>query len=183
MTENDIVAMVKKDIWMMRVLFKAEELNLPDWVIGAGFLRNKVWDYLHGIKREIADTHDIDLVYFDASHADEAHDVQLSKRMNGVLGLDWEIVNQAYTHLWHKRELPYVCTAEGLSEWVETPTCVGVTLVHGEPKIIAPHGIDDLVNLIVRPTPCQKGNLALFYKRIESKRWLEKWPKLRIVVE
>ena len=35
---------------MMNVLNEANKLNLPDWVIGAGFLRNKVWDYLHDIK-------------------------------------------------------------------------------------------------------------------------------------
>ncbi len=58
-----------------------------------------------------------------------------------------------------------------------------VTLENEEPKIVAPHGIDDLVNLIVRPTPSRKGDLSIFYKRIESKKWLEKWPKLRVVTE
>jgi len=69
-----------------------------------------------------------------------------------------------------------------LSEWVETPTCVAVTLEEGEPKIIAPHGIDDLVNLIVRPSPSHTGNLGIFYNRIESKKWLKKWPKLKVVL-
>jgi uncharacterized protein len=183
MNEKDIVQMVKNDTWMMSVLGEAEKLKLPDWSIGAGFLRNKVWDYLHGIKRDVGDTHDIDLVYFDAVHVDEEGDQKLSERMKGVLGLDWEIVNQAYTHTWHNRDAPYKDTAEGISEWVETATCVGVTLVHGEPKILAPHGIDDLVALIVRPTPSQKGDLSNFYKRIESKKWLEKWPKLKVVIE
>lgn len=183
MTEADIVQMVKNDEWMMSVLRHAEKLNLPDWIIGAGFLRNKVWDYLHGITREKADTNDIDLVYFDDTHIDEENDKKLSERMKGVLGLDWEIVNQAYTHKWHNRDTPYTSTAEGLSEWVETPTCVGVTLVNEEPVIIAPHGIDDLVHLIVRPSPAQANNLEIFYKRIEAKRWLHKWPKLKVVVE
>lgn len=183
MNESHIARMVKSDTWMMNVLAEANKLNLPDWVIGAGFLRNKVWDYLHGVKRDVVDTHDIDLVYFDNVNVDEEKDRELSASMNGVLGLEWEIVNQAYTHKWHNRDIPYKDTAEGLSEWVETPTCVGVTLLNGEPVIIAPHGIDDLVNLIVRPTPSQKGDLTVFYKRIESKRWLEKWPKLKVVVD
>lgn len=175
--------MVEHDVWMMRVLAKASMLELPDWVIGAGFLRNKVWDALHGIQREVADAGDIDLVYFDDTNVSEEQDMRLSKSMKGVLGLDWEIVNQAYTHKWHNRAVPYINTAEGLSEWVETATCVGVTLEHGELKLIAPHGIDDLVSLVVRPTPVHRENLDLFYKRIESKKWLEKWPKLQVVVD
>lgn len=183
MTEQDIIQMIKSDEWMMNVLTEASKLSLPDWIIGAGFLRNKVWDYLHDIKRDVADTHDIDLVYFDNVNIDEENDRKLSESMTGVLGLDWEIVNQAYTHKWHNRGIQYKDTAEGLSEWVETPTCVGVTLVNGDLKIVAPHGIDDLVNLIVRPTPSFKGNLDIFYSRIESKKWLEKWPKLRVVTD
>ncbi len=174
--------MVKDDKWMMDVLHEASKLNLPDWMIGAGFLRNKVWDKLHGINRGVADTNDIDLVYYSPEGVRE-NDTLLSEKMNGILGLRWEIVNQSYTHKWHDRDVSYKNTEEALSEWVETPTCVAVTLNNGEPKIIAPHGIDDLVNLLVRPAPSHRKNLDLFYNRIESKNWLKKWPKLRVVID
>ncbi len=180
MNEQEIIDLVKDDAWMMAVLKEAEALQLPDWMVGAGFLRNKVWDHLHGIKREVADTNDIDLIYFDEANQDKDADKELSQKMKGKLGLDWEIVNQAYTHKWHDRENPYKNSTEALSEWVETPTCVAVTLRNGGPVIIAPHGIDDLVNLIVRPTSTAK--VEDFNRRYRSKKWLEKWPKLRIVV-
>jgi hypothetical protein len=32
----------------VEVLEFARDLNLPDWAIGAGFVRNAVWDHLHG---------------------------------------------------------------------------------------------------------------------------------------
>lgn len=179
MSEQEIAGLVKNDPWMMAVLREAESLHLPDWMIGAGFLRNKVWDYLHGIKRQIADTNDIDLIYYDAGNQNEESDKALSKQMSGRLGLEWEIVNQAYTHKWHNRENPYRNSIEALAEWVETPTCVAVTLKDGEPVIIAPHEIDDLVNLKVRPTPT--ADMDTFNRRYQSKRWLEKWPKLKIV--
>lgn len=35
--EADVARLVKGDPWMMEVLAAAEELNLPDWWIGAGF--------------------------------------------------------------------------------------------------------------------------------------------------
>ena len=183
MNEQDIIKLVKNDKWMMNVLREAEKLNLPDWMIGSGFLRNKVWDYLHDIKREIADTRDIDLVYFDLENQDKKKDVELSERMKGELGLEWEIRNQAYMHIKHNREKPYRNTAEALSEWVETPTCVAVTLENSEPKIIAPHGIGDLVNLIVRPAPSHKADLETFYSRVNNKNWLQKWNKLKIVID
>ncbi|MFZ2049072.1 MAG: nucleotidyltransferase family protein [Minisyncoccia bacterium] len=183
MDKQDIINLVKKDEWMMSVLKEAEKLNLPDWMIGAGFLRNKVWDYLHDINREVSDTRDIDLIYFDKENQDEKADEELSKKMGDKLGLKWEIVNQAYTHKWHKRDRPYLNSEEALSEWVETPTCVAVTLLNGEPEIIAPHGIGDLVNLVVRPSSNQKDGLKRFNERYTSKKWLEKWPKLKIVLD
>ncbi len=42
MTTEDIINLVAADSWMMDVLHQAEKLNLPNWMIGAGFLRNKV---------------------------------------------------------------------------------------------------------------------------------------------
>jgi hypothetical protein len=37
---------------MMDILHIAEKLKLPDCMIGAGFVRNKVWDHLRGYKNE-----------------------------------------------------------------------------------------------------------------------------------
>jgi len=131
MNEQDIINLIKADAWMMAVLQEADKLQLPDWMIGAGFLRNKVWDHLHNIKREMAETRDIDLIYFDLKNQSEENDQKLSQKMKGKLGLEWEIVNQAYAHKLHKRSKPYLNTVEALSEWVETATCVAVTLKNG----------------------------------------------------
>jgi len=183
MTEQDIINLIKSDTWMMNVLGEAEKLDLPDWMIGAGFLRNKVWDYLHNIKREMGDTRDIDLVYFNSINQDENFDKELSKKMKNKLGIEWEIINQAYAHKWHSRTIPYKNSKEALSEWVETATSVAVNLKKGELKIIASHGIEDLVNLIVRPVPSYKNNLEIFHKRYSDKKWLQKWNKLKVAID
>ena len=62
MTEQDILKIIENDKWMMDILHVAQKLNLPDWMIGAGFVRNKVWDYLHGYKNEKVLTRDIDFI-------------------------------------------------------------------------------------------------------------------------
>ncbi len=179
MTKEDILSLIREDEWMMNVLRMAEELDFPDWVIGAGFVRNKVWDYLHDISRKGVDTHDIDLVYFDPKGNDQKTDEALSEELKQKTGIPWEVVNECYAHVWNN--LPsYQSTEDALSQWPETATGIGVTLKNGELKLIAPHGIDDLVHLIVRSSPKFTPGLERVKERAEKKGWFKKWPKLRL---
>ena len=181
MTEQDILKIIKDDKWMMDILQVAEKLQLPDWMIGAGFVRNKVWDYLHGYKNKKVLTRDIDLIYFDKNNIDEKKDVELSKEVKKKTGMNWEIVNQAYTHTWHNRKL-YKNTKEALADWVEIPTCVAVSIDNkGKLKLHAPLGIEDLVNLIVRKNS-RCSDSESYKDRVISKKWKEKWPKLNIIM-
>ena len=178
MTEKDILKLISDDKWMMNILRVAEKLNLSDWVVGAGFVRNKVWDYLHGYSRPHVDTADIDLVYFDPNKKDQKEDEKLSAKLKMETGIDWEIVNEAYAHRWNNLP-PYQSTEDALSCWPETATAVGVKIENGELQIITPYGIDDLVNLIIRPSPKFPDGMKRVRERIIEKKWLEKWPKLK----
>jgi hypothetical protein len=52
----------------------------------------------------------------------------------------------------------------------------------GAIEIIAPHGLDDLFSMTVRPTPAfRAGNLPIFRQRLREKRWLERWPRLVVL--
>ena len=182
MTEQEILELIQNDSWMMSIIQNARSLNLPDWMIGAGFVRNRVWDYLHGYKNKEVPTADIDLIYFDQNNIDEKADMRLSKKMKEKTGVNWEIVNQAYTHKWHNRE-PYKDTEDALADWVETPTCVAVSMTQGgNLKLYAPLGVDDLVNLIVRRNE-KCSDFKSYKSRATSKKWKEKWPKLTILEE
>ena len=180
MTEKDILDLIKIDKWMMDILRVAEKLNLPDWIIGAGFIRNKVWDYLHGYDKSRVDTADIDLVYYDINGNDQKADKELSEKLKKETGIDWEVVNQTYAHEWNNI-LPYKSAEDAISQWPETVTAVGVKIENGDLKLIAPYGIDDLVNLIIRPSPKFSGGIEIVKERMRQKKWLEKWPKLSII--
>ncbi len=186
MTEQDILNLISKDEWMMSNLRFAEKLNLPDWIIGAGFVRNKVWDYLHGYQKEKVDTNDIDLVYFDLNGNDEDADEMLSKELEKKTGLNWEVVNEAYAHKWYTiKPPPYTSSEDAVSKWPETATCIGVKMEKGELKLIAPYGVGDLANLIIRPSPAfiDEGNVKnVVIERVKKKKWLEKWPKLKLEI-
>ena len=181
MSEQEIIQLIKDDPWMMEVLSVAASADLPDWMIGAGFVRNKVWDYLHGYKNKEVQTADIDLIYYDESYVLEEKEKELDKHLREKLNINWSAKNQARMHVKHKRINPYKNTEEALSEWVETPTCIAVRLEKdGTLTLFAPHGIKDLINLIVRPTPTFSNDLETFWGRVKSKDWERKWPKLTI---
>lgn len=164
---------------MMNILRTAEKLNLPDWLIGAGFVRNKVWDHLHGFSRPEVNTADVDLVYFDPNGNDQKTDEELTQRLKEETGIEWEIVNEAYAHKWNSLP-PYKSTEDALAHWPETATSVGVYLDGGGLKLVAPYGIDDLVNLVVRPSPKFPDGAGRVKERMTQKKWIEKWPKLRV---
>jgi hypothetical protein len=178
MTQKDITNLVEKDGWMMDILYFAEKLNLPDWAIGAGFIRNKVWDHLHWYIKTKVDTNDIDLVYYNGKEDNEEFDKTLSEKLQKETGINWEIVNEAFAHKWNNA-LPSESTFDAISKWPETATCIGLKLEKGELKMIAPYGIDDLINLIIRPSPKFSLGKVRVKQRVEEKKWLEKWPKLK----
>lgn len=184
MNETDILKLIKDDPWMMQVPSVAESMNLPDWLIGAGFLRNKVWDHLHGYAKSTSPT-DIDLVYFDKENNINAKDIE-TMLTNLMPELKWEVVNQATAHNWNEAEAPYTSTSDAISRWPETATAVGIKIENDELKLIAPLGIEDLVNIIARPTSTfsiSDKKKLLVQERISKKHWKEKWPKLKVVME
>ncbi|HET7302442.1 MAG TPA: nucleotidyltransferase family protein [Candidatus Saccharimonadales bacterium] len=179
-TEKDIAALVAADDWMMRVLRAAQTLALPDWWIGAGFLRNKVWDALEGNASQ--PSKDVDLVYFNAQdvapETDWHYDEQLKTQFPFA---EWEVRNQARMH-YVNDFAPYTSTADGISHWVETATCVAVRLnMQNELEFLFCYGTKDLLGLVARPTEYFVGDMStLFYERVSKKRWQERWPHLRV---
>jgi hypothetical protein len=180
MTEGDIIKLIENDKWMMQILQSVSLLQLNDWWIGAGFIRSKVWDNLHGYKKRTP-VPDIDVIYFDEKAKPiEDEKIKWTLLKKQFPNIKWSVTNEAYRHL-KLGKTPYKSSTEALSEWVETATCIGVRLENNELILAAPWGIADLENLLLRPTKQYQNNLELFYKRIAEKEWLQKWPKLKII--
>lgn len=181
MKEKDILGIIRNDSWMMEVLSIVASLKLSDWWIGAGFVRNKVWDKLHGFKKRTP-LHDIDVVYFDEKNVDEKFEKKIEQMLRKMRpGLPWSVKNQARMAL-VRGDVPYKNARDGLSRWIETATCIGVRLEKNRRLSLAtPLGIDDLVNLVLRPNRKANVSIDVFYKRIKEKQWLSYWPKLRVM--
>jgi hypothetical protein len=182
-SDSGILALVAADAWMMAALGAVAGLGLPDAWIGAGFLRGAVWDRLHGYASRTP-LDDIDVVYFDAETREPAAEAALERRLGAELpGLPWSVKNQARMHL-RNGDAPYRDSADALAHWLETPTAVALRLnPGGDLELLAPLGTEDLLGLVVRPTPharTQEHRLAAYRARLEKKNWPAKWPKLRV---
>jgi len=96
-------------------------------------------------------------------------------------GVAWSVKNQSRMHL-RNGDIPYQSVVEAMRHWPETATAVGVRLTaEAGYDFIAPYGLDDLFGLILRPTPYFRGaKQGVFLDRVQRKRWLEKWPLLRM---
>ena len=79
-TQKDILKIISKDKWQMHVLGLVRDLGLPDWWIGAGFVRNKVFDYLHGYKKRTP-LNDVDVIYFDRKNLSERSEAYYQNKL------------------------------------------------------------------------------------------------------
>ncbi|MBC8242648.1 MAG: nucleotidyltransferase family protein [Alphaproteobacteria bacterium] len=179
--QDDILSLIAADPWMMAVLGAARRLELPDCWIGAGFVRRKVWDHLHGFA-QATPLDDIDLLYFQAADTRQAGEQAIEERLRQIMpGQPWSAKNQARMHL-RNGDHPYAGTVDAMRHWLETPTCVAVRLAaNGKLELVAPFGIDDLLHLIIRPTPAGQRRERAYRERLENKQWLQNWPKTRAI--
>ena len=76
--ETRIVSWLRHDAERLEALEQAAGLGLPDWCLAAGFVRNLVWDQLHG-RTQSTPLNDIDLIYFDNTSASGERDRELER--------------------------------------------------------------------------------------------------------
>ena len=175
-----IEAVLRADPWRMAVLARVREFNLPDWAIGAGFVRSAVWDRLTARPRPTP-LPDIDVIYFDAADLSSTRDSALEAELTRVMPeRPWQVRNQARMHR-RNGDAPYLGTADALRYWLETPTAVAVRLEADDRiEVIAPLGLDDLMDLRVRPTDAGRRRNAEYRARMAAKNWPDIWPGLRV---
>ena len=163
----------------MACLRLARELALPDWALAAGFVRNLIWDHLHG-STEPTPLNDLDLIYLDpddeTGSREAGHEIWLKSRLSGR----WQVRNQARMHL-RQGLAAFTSSEQALSHWVELPTCIGVRLLPDDSlHWLAPFGFAPGWSLAVQPNARCRQPRAVFDERVASKGWRQIWPRLRI---
>lgn len=174
---TEFINIIENDAWMLRILETVRNLHLPDCWIGAGFVRNKIWDYKHNSKR--TSLNDVDVIYFDKSDTSKARELALEEQLKAIdPSVNWSVKNQARMHV-RNGHSPYKNCLEAISYWPETATSIAIQLnSDNQIEYIAPYGLDDVFNLVVRPTP--NFDLTTYRNRIASKKWEDTWKRLVI---
>jgi len=179
--EDTLRAWLQDTGWLMAALRSARALGLGSWCIGAGAVRNVVWERLHGRRLQAAQLADVDLAHHSPQRTAPDDDARLARQLREALPLPWEVVNQAFVHQWPGARPGMRAHAHleaALASWPETATAVGVWLdARDRLHLVAPHGVEDLMTGVLRKSA--GADPALFERRLQEKAFLTRWPGLR----
>ncbi|MDR7017888.1 nucleotidyltransferase family protein [Acinetobacter sp. 3657] len=158
----------------------------PRAYLSAGVIRNTVWAFLHGQTFDLKDS-EIDVIYYDGQERNNDVHQRLKQKLEDLFPQQqWDVVNQALVHTWYRKERgeqiqPLASIEHALSLWPETATAIALRLnSSGELELIAPFGLQDLFELRLCWNPALV-SYTTFKNRVESKKWLQQWPKLKWV--
>ena len=156
----------------------AIKLDLPQWFLAAGFVRDLVWDRLHDVAGQ--PLNDIDLIYFDADDLSERRETAYEKQLESwAPHLPWSVKNQARMHI-RNCDAPYTSCEHAMSFWPECETAIGVHVSRQDYRFdfVAPFGFESLFDLKLTHNP--KRELSLFNTRKDQKAWFTRYPKLEL---
>jgi uncharacterized protein len=181
-----LVALARATPGFVQALAQVRALRLPAWCVGAGAVRNLVWDALHEHRRP-SPLSDVDVAWFDAGDLAPARDAALQAQLRlAAPQTPWEVTNQAAVHLWFERWFghdvaPLRSLEEAVASWPEFATAVGLWLDDDDGlHVIAPHGLDDLFAMVVRRNPARV-SVETYRQRVASKRYALHWPLVTVI--
>ena len=184
---EQLIQIVRSSSGLMAALRAVRDLNVASWAIGAGAVRNLVWDRLHGFAEPTV-SQDVDVVFFDPDDLSRETEQRIRLQLSEVLAdVRWDVTNQAAVHLWYEEEFghpvePLSSLQGGISTWPEYATCVGVCLhADDQLQVIAPHGLADLFSMVVRWNPGRVSADA-YLQRIKQKRFSNRWPQVKTLL-
>lgn len=161
---------------LLRIL---AELRLPDAWLAAGFVRNLVWDRLHGHATPTP-LADLDVIYFDATDCRPERDRALEAELTlKAPGWPWSVKNQARMHR-RNDDAPYASSLDAMRFWVEVETALAARLTEtGQVEVVSPFAQDGLFALHLTLNP-RRPRPAAFRQRLTTKGWLARWPRLQV---
>ena len=182
--EDQLIQILTRHSFIMQILSELNRID-PKAYIAAGIIRNTVWAYLHDIDYPLNHT-EVDVIFHDAKdHGKHANMIQ-KHMLSHFPNIEWDVTNQALVHTWYKKDngesiAPLTSIEHALSLWPETATAIAVKLNdQHQIECLAPFGLEDLFELKLRWNPTLVSHQA-FMKRLESKRFLERWSKLKLI--
>lgn len=175
-----VLEIIGSDPFRVHLLQLVHTLRLPDCWVGAGFVRNAVWDSLHG-RPPGPVTGDVDVIWYDPDRTAPEFDLALETTLRDLNpDVIWSVKNQARMHS-RNGDNPYDSSADAMRHWPETATAVAVRWrADGRCEVCAPLGLDDLFALLLRPAfRFTTEKHSIYLARACEKGWEAQWPLLR----
>jgi len=177
--EQLVIKIVRNSPATMEVLRVSSRHYAALW-LGGGSVRTLAWNYLTGRSEEV---HDYDVVYFEPRDLDEATDRRIEAELKAQLprSIKISVKNQARMHTVNG-EPKRSSLEDAIANWPEKATATAIRLDDSDGNIlmIAPYGFEDVLNLVVQPTPYHTKNPAAFCRRLVEKDWKKNWPELEV---
>ncbi|MBR8835131.1 MAG: nucleotidyltransferase family protein [Stigonema ocellatum SAG 48.90 = DSM 106950] len=135
------------------VLPAIAKVNLPNWWLAGGAVRNTVWHSIFGENCRLV-IKDFDIAFFDPE-GDRSQELAAKATLTEQFPhYTFDVKNQASFARWRPGDKTYSSTEDGITNWLHTATAVGVRLdLQGQWQFFTPYGLDDLFSGIIRPTP------------------------------
>ncbi|GAA1887251.1 nucleotidyltransferase family protein [Asanoa iriomotensis] len=185
MDTADLAGLVRACPWLMAALAAVRASRLPEAWIGAGVLRDLVWDERYGAGFDPARVRDVDVAFFDAADLSRDRDQSATALLTGLLpAVPWEATNQAAVHTWYADHFggaavpPLTSVADAVATWPETATSVAVRLTD-RVEVCAPLGVADLLGGVWRPNP-RRITVERSRERLARQRPATRWPGVRV---
>ena len=186
--EDALVRLIRSNEWLLRVLTAVREEQLPGAWVGAGVLRDLVWDERYGSGFSPDRVNDVDVAFFDPHDLSRGNDERATQRLGRRLpDVPWEARNQAAVHTWYPARFggdpvePFTSTHHALTTWPETATAVAVRLGPDDTiEIDAPFGLDDLLDGVWRRNP-RRVSLEQSRARLERHQPRTRWPGVTVI--
>ncbi len=171
---NCLKSLIINDPMRMKLLTAVRQLHLPECYIAAGFVRNLVWDDLHGIQTPL---NDIDVIYYDQQQSIDLEFIA-NQLKECIPTENWQVKNQAVMHK-RNNDYRYLSCLHAMSFWPEKETAVAVRLnQNNQLEIINAFPDNDMFEGKITYNP--KRAFEIFEQRIKRKNWLKIWPSLKI---
>jgi hypothetical protein len=185
MTGAQLVEAVLQNRINQTILERLPRLGLADAWLVSGSVFQTVWNVVTGRTPEYG-IKDYDIFYFDADTSWEAEDASIRRVAAAIfdIGVLVEPRNQARVHLWYPNKFgtaypPLQRTTEGIDRFLALAAQVGVRPAERGYEVYAPHGLDDVATLTIRPNRCPNFRADLYEAKAAT--WKARWPELTIL--
>ncbi len=173
---EQVLQLIRSDRQGMAVLSAVRSLRLPDWLIAAGFVRNRIWDRVFMTTTPLAD---IDVIYFCNKDVSAERDLMLERHLSEMLPvLPWSVKNQARMHI-RNEDLPYSNTLDAMAYWPEKQTAIGVSL-NDRNALLLKHCFPLDLQFSGKVDYNPACDYQVFLQRLMKKSWLSDWPELEV---